>query len=82
MKDPSSAQFREMKRQGPLICGEINAKNSYGAYAGFQPFLVWDGKAMVAKDGTELNDVLYRARITLACVDGDTSRMKLPPFED
>jgi hypothetical protein len=46
MKDPSSVQFRdvyvpEKSESGlPAICGEYNAKNSYGAYVGFQRFAV------------------------------------------
>ena len=42
MKDPSSAQFQNTRvvRSGSftVVCGEYNAKNSYGAYTGFKPF--------------------------------------------
>lgn len=43
MKDPDSAQFRnlrEIKNTANLavVCGEINAKNSYGGYVGYTPF--------------------------------------------
>lgn len=42
MKDPSSVQFRNERvveyNNGHLVCGEYNAKNSYGAYVGFSPF--------------------------------------------
>ena len=45
MKDPGSAQFRNMRVysfSGPgggyVVCGEVNGKNSMGGYAGFQPF--------------------------------------------
>lgn len=47
-KDPGSAQFRKVvlvdganaKTKGEgIYCGEVNAKNSYGAYAGFKPFI-------------------------------------------
>ena len=40
-KDPASAQYREMFVANPgflLLCGEVNAKNSYGAYVGFKRF--------------------------------------------
>ena len=44
MKDPDSAQFRdvrEAKHEGRrIVCGEVNAKNGYGAYAGFERFVV------------------------------------------
>lgn len=36
LKDPSSAEFR--KQQG--LCGEVNARNSFGAYGGFRRFVV------------------------------------------
>ncbi|EEE0487573.1 hypothetical protein B1955_004785 [Salmonella enterica subsp. enterica] len=49
MKDPDSAKFRYMRfieagknndTIGGFVCGNVNAKNSYGAYAGFSPFYV------------------------------------------
>ena len=42
LKDPTSAQFRNV-RSGKLqnsVCGEVNAKNSYGGYVGFRKFAV------------------------------------------
>lgn len=45
LKDPSSAQFREIQKTGRGICGEVNAKNSYGAYVGFKHFIV-DGSSV------------------------------------
>lgn len=41
LKDPASAQFRELTMVDAgmmVLCGEINAKNSYGAYVGFKRF--------------------------------------------
>lgn len=43
LKDPSSAQFRNVKYGKGVpgawpMCGEFNAKNSYGGYVGFQRF--------------------------------------------
>jgi hypothetical protein len=43
LKDSDSAKFRGVmyKMHEPSVwtmCGEVNAKNSYGGYAGFQPF--------------------------------------------
>lgn len=50
MKDPDSAKFRYVRyiasgesEDGTVsgfVCGNINAKNSYGAYAGYSPFIV------------------------------------------
>ncbi len=47
-KDPGSAQFRgtyvirwdDKGREIYTLCGEVNAKNSFGAYVGFAPFYV------------------------------------------
>ncbi len=44
MKDPSSVEFRNVEgyKRGDTglvaICGEINAKNSYGGYVGYKHF--------------------------------------------
>lgn len=38
LKDPLSAQFRNEK-VGKAVCGELNAKNSYGAYNGFKRYI-------------------------------------------
>lgn len=44
LKDPMSAQFAELlggvNTKGVVtVCGHVNAKNSYGGYAGASPFL-------------------------------------------
>lgn len=47
LKDPDSAKFRNIfisakgwpKAGNRTVCGEINSKNSYGAYVGFIPFI-------------------------------------------
>lgn len=35
LKDPGSAEFRNQSR----LCGEVNAKNSFGGYTGFRRFM-------------------------------------------
>lgn len=46
LKDPKSAEFRNGVAYGidagssPVICGEVNAKNAFGAYTGFQHYIV------------------------------------------
>lgn len=45
LKDPSSVQFRSESFKNDWLCGELNAKNSYGAYSGFKRFLVKDSSA-------------------------------------
>lgn len=36
--DPDAVQFRRLRVGNDALCGEINAKNAFGAYVGFQPF--------------------------------------------
>lgn len=41
LKDPFSAQYEWPEvRSGTVYCGFVNAKNAFGAYSGYQPFLV------------------------------------------
>lgn len=55
LKDPSSVQWRNVRTCGKdkqWAAGEFNAKNSYGGYDGFKPF-IYDGERVhVAGDGT------------------------------
>ncbi|RKL15377.1 hypothetical protein BFJ72_g15351 [Fusarium proliferatum] len=43
LKDPDSARFRNVRLKayfdGAVVCGEVNAKNSYGGYGGFTKFV-------------------------------------------
>lgn len=51
MKDPDSVEFRGAKIiYGDQVCGEFNAKNSYGAYTGFQPFYYKGSKVEIGGD--------------------------------
>lgn len=48
LKDAASAKFQNVKvQQEGNFCGLLNSKNSYGAYAGYTPFM-----GMVFKDTT------------------------------
>lgn len=63
LKDPDSAQFRNLwvRNTGKdyVVCGEINAKNSYGGYVGYQQFYVIVGaKSTVIKRGDRVMDQL------------------------
>ncbi|MGB3069829.1 MAG: hypothetical protein WBC18_14845 [Ottowia sp.] len=53
-KDPESARFRSIGiyksktgKGGVSVCGEVNAKNSYGAYVGYRKFVFSDGISAV-----------------------------------
>jgi hypothetical protein len=43
LKDPASAQFRNsvVKRTSgtPVVCGEVNSRNSFGGFSGFKRFV-------------------------------------------
>ncbi|UOA08117.1 hypothetical protein [Methylobacter sp. S3L5C] len=44
LKDVDSAKFRDVfisriESGYPVVCGEVNSKNSYGAYSGFTRFI-------------------------------------------
>lgn len=52
LKNPSSAQFRNETiytnelLSDNVLCGELNAHNSYGAYTGFKPFISFNNTAI------------------------------------
>lgn len=56
LKDPESAKFRNLRTVKTdtglrILCGEMNAKNSYGAYTGYVPFVSSiDGFSAVGSD--------------------------------
>jgi hypothetical protein len=55
-KDPDSVKFRDLgvyQRYNSgqrFLCGEVNAKNSYGAYVGYKTFYATDGDMHVISD--------------------------------
>src|SRR5690606_2388896 len=40
LKDPDTAKFRNVKNN----CGEVNAMNSFGAYEGYNGFVIWEAE--------------------------------------
>ena len=42
LRDPSSAQFRNVTTNGNYVCGEINGKNAFGGFAGFSEFYAFE----------------------------------------
>ena len=67
LKDPDSAQFRNVRGfafSGPgggyVVCGEVNGRNSFGGYAGFQPFRTNVGNAQ-APGNVYVNDIIATA---------------------
>ena len=62
LKDPSSAIFRNVRKDGSGYCGEVNAKNSYGGYAGFEAFY-----AFKPVDGSEWMAILTPDIVKIRC---------------
>ena len=62
LKDPASAQFRNV-RSSTLretdVCGEVNAKNSFGGYTGFKRFIVTDSGAFLEGQSGEEGDAYF-----------------------
>ena len=54
LKDPKSAQFRNSFfvrwKDTPVICGEVNSKNSMGGYGGFQRFVAAGHKVVYLEE--------------------------------
>lgn len=57
-KDPEGARFRDVGiyksttgKGGVSVCGEVNAKNSYGAYVGYKRFVVDDDFVQIEDAG-------------------------------
>ena len=59
LKDPESAKFRNVRvvakpaqrdetKINTYVCGELNAKNSYGAYVGYVKFIWFPGSGSIA----------------------------------
>lgn len=66
LKDPGSAQFQKVSvRQAtnkrgepfPVVCGEVNAKNSFGGYIGFAPWVYLADMKQVHMLGPDRNIV-------------------------
>ncbi len=85
MKDPGAAQLRNVVAydlsdgQGRAICGELNGKNSFGAYVGFQPFFlrVKDGKLVSNYTGTGDPNDLDNFMAEKGCREAATGQMKV-----
>lgn len=97
LKDPSSAQFRNVRRVPFLkmpekdpwafpghYCGEVNGKNSYGAYSGFQTFYVFgpDSKGKFNNDSpvtiNDPSDPFSNVMYSISCEDNGKSIEGIP----
>jgi len=85
LKDPASAQFRNIKvlldrkyqenLSTDVVCGDVNAKNSYGGYTGFTSF-VWVSHSdlmLIRSLGTSDDDKMMNALIDVAILKNCSS---------
>ena len=61
LKDPDSAEFRKVffnayKDTTPVVCGEVNGKNSFGGYSGYQHFLASGETLVFLETGMPANE--------------------------
>lgn len=59
LKDPNSADFKDVRHvgEGRALCGQVNAKNSYGGYSGFKAFVADAEGVYWAGDGSARADI-------------------------
>jgi hypothetical protein len=65
LKDPASAQFSNVRAVGGVLCGNVNARNSFGGYTGARAFIVSGASVMIDGEGA---NVIEQARITGALI--------------
>lgn len=71
MFDPEAARIKNLKlkpfAEGYIVCGQVNAKNRYGAYTGYKSFVA-STSAFQSRDGTgEIEDDLARDMVLFGC---------------
>ena len=70
LRDPKSAEFQSVtvvRKAGSIaVCGSVNAKNGFGGYTGFQPFMSRGGVAMIrqSESSTQFLSLWNRACVT------------------
>lgn len=54
LMDPESAHFADVavSPKGGLVCGWVNAKNSFGGYVGYKPFYVFNTRVELRDDAS------------------------------
>lgn len=73
MKDPESARFRNMKVYDITVCGEVNAKNSYGGYNGFKRFFALGGTVARVEGGMD-NDAFVISHAQFCSTKAERAR--------
>jgi hypothetical protein len=79
LRDPSSAQFQNIIGDGETYCGEVNARNAWGGYNGYQHFVFHRGivtfepelpvQATISQQADYFDDVARFVRLQQRCHD-------------
>lgn len=82
LKDPDSARFRDLTLgDGGFVCGQLNAKNSYGGYNGFTAFFFnrSSGEVFIYDQNQDWRGKGYDARLfrEIGCTIGLDERRAL-----
>lgn len=68
LKDPASAQFKDVRKVKDYVCGEVNGKNAYGGYVGFKRFFVTDlGGVFIEPDEAGEDQSYFRLVYSSRC---------------
>ena len=70
LNDPYSAKFENVRKAANgAICGQFNAKNQYGAYAGRKEFAIVDGVAYLEGNASEEDATILHCIRGVDCKD-------------
>ena len=73
LKDPDSAKYRnEFVAESQYgddfnVCGEVNARNSFGGYIGYKKYIWVGSSSEVVIDNNSDNSELFNATWKMAC---------------
>jgi hypothetical protein len=74
--NPAAVQFRNLRigqyrnsrgRLIPSVCGEVNSKNLFGGYAGFQKFWYMDRETLSIQDSRERGPIPWNETAGKVC---------------
>ena len=86
LKDPESAKFRNVSvyrtAEARVVCGELNAKNSYGGYIGFVQFMADGGEVNIMAGEINGYSTALMVALTLAHMPNLSREYPNPAFKE
>lgn len=80
LKDPDSAEFRNVGYYsggpGMAVCGEVNAKNSFGGYSGFERFVALGEDTAFLESDTSASE--FQDAWNQLCIKSPADEVQLP----